>query len=116
MAKARVSEDGHKITGAEASRRHEDRLADITDDLIEARKAIDTKRKEDAEKDIAKWVETYCVGLVLQSAPPPKGKEILEKMVEACTISPKPLLLEVCRGFGKTSLSVCVILYLILTK
>ena len=116
MAKQRVSEDGHKISGAEASRRHEDRLADITDDLIEARKKIDIKRKEEAEKDIVKWVETYCVGLVLQTNPPTKGKEILEKMVEACTTSPKPILLEMMRGFGKTSLSVCVILYLIVSK
>lgn len=116
MAKQRVSKDGHLISGAEASRRHEDRLADITDDLMTARTKIDIARKLEAEKDIVKWVETYCVGLVLQSAPPPKGKEILEKMVEACTVSPKPILLEMMRGFGKTSLSVCVILYLILTK
>ena len=53
---------------------------------------------------------------MLQNPPPPKGKEILEKMVEACVSSPKPILLEMMRGFGKTSLSVCVILYLIFTK
>jgi hypothetical protein len=38
---------------------------------------IDWNRRNEAEKSLVKWVNTYCLGLVLDDAPPPKGEEVL---------------------------------------
>lgn len=63
----------HKITSTEAKRRHDDKYASIDEKLDQARLLIDWKRRRYAEKSLENWVKTYCVGILLDDPPPPKG-------------------------------------------
>ena len=60
------------------------------------------------------WVKTYCLGLVLDDAPPPKGEEVLRKMEHAITAHSNFM---VClhRGAGKSCYTICTTLYAIAT-
>lgn len=84
MARQRIFED-HAMTGMEAKRLHDDRAASIDKELDEAFAGVDWNRRREAEKSLAAWTKTYCVPLLLQDEPSPKGYEVLTKMERALT-------------------------------
>lgn len=109
MGKQRIYAD-HKISNTEAKRRYDDRMASIDDSLDFAFANIDWKRRNAAEKSIVKWVQTYCLGVLLDDAPPPKGKDVLQQMSNAIQ-SHSNYLICMSRGSGKSSYIECVTLY-----
>lgn len=98
----------------ELKRRHDELAASIDAQLDEALKLVDRKRRAEAEKDIAAWVRTYCVPLMLNDPPPKLGESLLQAMYEAVT-SHSNFLCCVPRGHGKTSYAECVALYAVAT-
>lgn len=74
----------------------------IDSQLIEARKRINWRRRRRAEKSLPAWVATYAVGPLIDSAPPPRGVEILREMETAVGDS-RPYQILMARGHGKTS-------------
>ena len=95
-------------------RRFAEKAASIDEQLAEARSRINWQRRTEAESDIVKWVATYCIGVLLDDAPSPKGEEVLREMCRA-TVDARPFLLLLPRGSGKTSFVECVVSYLIAT-
>lgn len=71
---------------------------------------IDWTRRNAAESTIEEWVKTYCVGLLLDDAPPPKGVDVLKEMTHAITAHENYLIC-LPRGSGKSSYCECVALY-----
>ncbi len=57
-------------------------------------------------------MNTYCLGLVLDDPPPPKGEEVLNRMEQAITAHSNFM---VClhRGAGKSCYTICTTLYAI---
>jgi hypothetical protein len=45
--------------------------------MNEAFENIDWERRHNAEKSLVQWVKTYCVPLLLNDLPPPKGELVL---------------------------------------
>jgi len=76
-------EEGRNQTALENTRRFADKAASIDDQLNEAIADINWERRTEAEKDIVTWINTYCVGILLDEAPPPRGEEILREMGRA---------------------------------
>ena len=97
------------MTNAEAKRLFDDRAASIDKQLDEAIANIDWKRRNKAEKSIGDWVNTYCLGLLLDDSPPPKGIEVLKQM-HAATTSHSNYLICMSRGSGKSSYVECITL------
>ena len=108
MARQRRFKD-RLVTNAEAKRQFDDRAASIDQQLDEAFDNIDWKRRNKAEKSIGDWVNTYCLGLLLDDSPPPKGIEVLRQMHEATT-SHNNYLICMSRGSGKSSYVECITL------
>lgn len=109
MSKNRIFND-RILTTAERKQRFDDRAAAIDAQLDEAFQNIDWKRRNEAEKSIEKWVNTYCLSLLLDDAPPPKGIEVLKQMAKAMTAHTNYLIC-MPRGHGKSSYCECVTLY-----
>lgn len=112
MAKPRVSD--HRISNLEAQHRFQDRASSIDVEMTNAFEQIDRKRRNEAEKSLVKWVNTYCLGLVLDDPPPTKGEEVLGRMEQAITAHSNFM---VClhRGAGKSCYTICTTLYAIAT-
>lgn len=60
-------------------------------------------------------MKVYCVGLLIDEPPPPKGEEILREM-EAALDDSRPYMIMMGRGFGKTSLTECAAVYALATE
>lgn len=110
----RTTSDGHKITQNEANRRHQEKIASIDKQFDDAFAQINWQRRNDAEKDIVKWVNTYGLGLLLEDAPPPKGEEVLRHMDNVST-SHKWYQILMGRGNGKSSYSIITTLFALAT-
>jgi len=83
--------------------------------LAEARERIDWTRRRAAEKSLTAWIDTYCIGVLLNDPPPaPHGVKILREMEEA-TVASRPYQILVARGGGKTSYTECCAAYAIAT-
>lgn len=96
MAKKRIYED-HTLTNTEKSRRHSDAIAAIDEEFDEALSNIDWNRRMTAELSFQKWVDTYCVGLLIDDKPPERGYQVLAKMDEAMSVH-KNYLICMARG------------------
>lgn len=94
------------------NRRNLKRYAMIDDEINTALLKINKQRREECEKDIIKWINTYCVPTILDDSPPPKCEEIIRTMLESC-LDNKPFLIQQSRGSGKTSFIECVTCYLL---
>ena len=104
------------MTSSESSRKHQDKLASIDQQLDEALAKIDWERRRNAEADIVSWVNAYCIGPILDETPPPLGEEILREMHRAITDpTSKPYMIAIARGSGKTSYIECVVMYALAT-
>ena len=97
-------------TNTELKRRHDDKYAAIDDALDEALAGIDWKRRNEAEKSLVAWVDTYCVGVMLDDPPPERGREVLQEMESAVTGHSNYCIL-MARGSGKSSYVECATLY-----
>ena len=97
-----------------ASRKRANKYASIDEELDEAIKNINWERRNEAEKDINKWIETYCLGVLLDDLPSPKCQQIIEEMFNASSSS-TPVQLILPRGCGKTSFVECLVSYLMAT-
>ena len=109
----RIYED-HVLTNLEKQHRFLDAHASIDAQLDQVFQEIDWKRRNDAEKSIVKWVQTYCIGLLLDDAPPPKGKDVLKQMADAMSAHSNYLIC-MSRGSGKSSYIECVTLHALAT-
>ena len=107
--------ESRRVDIAQRNRQIRDKLSSIDEHLNESLGKIDWNRRNEAESDIIKWVNQYCIGVFLDEPPPPKGEEILKEMVDACVDKTRPYLILQARGSGKTSYIECVITYLIST-
>ena len=58
-------------------------LASIDTALDDAMALIDWERRKAAERSLVKWVDTYCIGLMLDDPPPEKGRQVLAEMWNA---------------------------------
>ena len=67
----------HRISNLEAQRRFQDKASSIDKEMNAALAGVDWQRRKNAEKSLVEWVKTYCIGLVLDEPPPPKGEEVL---------------------------------------
>lgn len=105
----------HVLTVNERQRRFLDSAAQIDAVLNDARNTIDWDRRNKAETSLAEWVKTYCVGVLLDEAPPAKGNEILDEMERALNDS-RPYMIMMGRGNGKTSLTECTAVYAMATN
>ena len=113
MAKKRIYED-HALTQTELNRRHNDNAAAIDTLMDEALAARNMRRRRKAEKSLAAWVKTYCIGLLLEDEPPPLGEKVLEQMHGALSARQNYCIL-MGRGSGKTSYMECAALYAVAT-
>lgn len=52
----RISEDGHKLTGVELKRRHDDKASSIDAELDAAFDEIDWERRERASKSLIEFI------------------------------------------------------------
>lgn len=67
---------------------------------------IDWDRRKEAETDIVKWVNTYCLGVFLEDPPPPRGEEVLRQMWNALDSHNNYMIL-MGRGSGKSVYELC---------
>ncbi|MBQ7189139.1 MAG: phage terminase large subunit family protein [Kiritimatiellae bacterium] len=104
----------HVLTGGEISRRQAQKYQMIDDQLNKARSEINWERRNAAESDIVLWINTYCIGHILDTPPSPKCEEILHEMHKAC-IDKRPYLISMARGSGKTSYIECLTSFLLAT-
>ena len=102
------------LTNTEKSRRHADRIAAIDADMDAAFADVDWQRRRRAEKSLVAWVNTYCVGLMLEESPPPKGEAVLGEMQSILTAHRNYQIL-MGRGSGKTAYVECATLYALAT-
>lgn len=70
---ARKLKYGHRQSVLERQHRFLDNASSIDRELDDAFQNIDWKRRRKAEKSLADWVKTYCIGLLLDDPPPDKG-------------------------------------------
>ena len=102
------------MTNTERKRKFDEQTFSIDAYLDEKFKAIDWKRRKEAEKSLPAWVNTYCVGLLLEESPPPLGEVVLNQMFAGLTSRQNYCIL-MGRGSGKTSLMECAAMYAIAT-
>ena len=113
MSKKRILAD-RNLTGMEKKRRVDDIAASIDQELDEAIKNIDLKRKTEAEKSLLNWINTYCIGILLDDPPPKKAEEVLKKMETSITAH-KNYMICLPRGSGKSSYVICTALFALCT-
>ncbi len=113
MARKRIHED-RAMSNTERQRRHEDSAFAIDHDLDEMFAAVNWRRRRRAEASLTAWVKTYCIGLLLEDAPPPLGEKVLEQM-QGALASRQNYCILMGRGSGKTSYMECAALYAIAT-
>ena len=104
----------HKISNLEAQRRFQDKVCSIDKEMNVALACVDWERRKRAEKSLVDWVEEYCVGLVLDEPPPPKGEEVLRQMERSIT-SHSNFMVCLHRGAGKSCYTICTTLYALAT-
>lgn len=113
MARERIHKD-HAMTATERDRRREDNEFSIDAYLDEKIKGIDWKRRRNAESSLVEWVNTYCIGLLLEDQPPELGDEVLNQMRSAL-VSRQNYCILMGRGSGKTSYMECAAMFAIAT-
>lgn len=102
------------LNGTEAKRRFDDKYASIDEKLEAARTAIDWDRRNAAEKSLVEWTRVYCVGMLLDEPPPPKGEAILAEMERALD-DVRPYMIMMGRGNGKTCYMECAAVFAMAT-
>lgn len=114
LREKRVNRKYQHLSGAEVKRKHDDKIASIDETLDAAISEIDWKRRKECEQDIVKWVNTYCVGTLLDDSPPPEGEKVLRNMYRSI-IQHKNFMICQPRGSGKSCYVLCVTLFAIST-
>jgi len=76
----RISKDGHKLTGVEIKRRHDDNASSIDIELDKAFELINWDRRNKASKSLVAFINTYFVGLMVDTPPSEKFVEALGEM------------------------------------
>ena len=87
----------------------------IDKQMEEAFKQVNWERRNKCEQDIIEWINTYCIGHLLDEPPPPKGEEILREMWTAIQDTKRPYMICQSRGSGKTSYVECIVLAALVT-
>ena len=95
-------------------RRFDDEASKIDDQLDKAISEIDWTRRNKASKSLVDFIETYCIGLMIDDKPSEKFIEALREMEFALSQS-RPYNIELPRGQGKTSAAEMAVLYLLAT-
>lgn len=114
MANKRLYED-RVLTNSEKSRRHAVKIASIDEQLNEALKNINIKRKAKGSSSFLSFICTYCVGILLDTAPSGMMIDVINQMEQSIT-SITPTMLELFRGCGKSSIAECLMLYILACK
>lgn len=102
------------MSAAERVRRSLDNHASIDAYFEERLKDVDWERRNNAEKSLTNWVNTYCVGIMLNDQPPKLGEVVLEQMENTIT-SHENYMICMARGSGKSSYVQCTALYALAT-
>lgn len=76
----RISEDGHKLTGVEIKRRHDDVASMIDRELDKAFDLVNWNRRNKASKSLIEFIKTYFIGLMVDTPPSEKFVEALGEM------------------------------------
>ena len=76
MAKKRIFED-HALTVDEKNWRFQEKAASIDKDFNEALTKIDWERRNKAQTSLVSFIDTYCIGILLDDKPSVKAKECL---------------------------------------
>lgn len=113
MSKRQIHKD-RKLTSLEIKRRFDDAAVAIDAQLDDAISKIDWKRREEASKSLVKFIQTYCIGLMIDDAPSDMFIKALNEMEFALSQS-RPYNIELPRGQGKTSAVEMAVLYLLAT-
>ena len=118
LRKRRETRKYEHLSGAEKSRRHNEKAASIDDALDEARKRINWERRNAAEKSLSAWMRTYCMepecGFI-DDEPSPLLERVLTEMETGIGDASIPYHLQVARGYGKTSYTEGAVAYAIAT-
>lgn len=114
LRKRRSERKYEHLSGTEAKRKHDDKYASIDAALDAARGRIDAERRAKAETSLVEWVKTYCVGILLDEAPPQRGEQILEEMERALD-DVRPYMIMMGRGNGKTCYMECASVFAMAT-
>lgn len=114
MGRKRIFED-HVLTNLENQHRVQDRAASIDKELDEARANVDRRRRAKAESSLVEWTKTYCVGILLDDPPPPRGEEILAEMERALD-DVRPYMIMMQRGGGKSCYVECAAAFAMATE
>lgn len=113
MSKRRIYED-RNLTGTEAKRRHDDLCASIDNELYEAFKNVDIKRKEAASRSLKSFIDAYMLGFVLEEKPSEMTYKAIDEL-EKALLDNRPVQIQLPRGSGKTTLASIAVLYLLST-
>ena len=113
MARQRKYED-HRMSNIELQHEFLDRESSIDQQLEEAIKNINWKRREAASKSLVSFIKTYCMGLMIDDEPSPMFIQALNEMEFALSQS-RPYNIELPRGTGKTTACTMAVLYLLAT-
>ena len=110
-SKKRIFSD-HVLTQTEKNNRHADKVASIDQELDEAFSQIDWKRRNNAQKSIENFIETYLMGVLFDDLPSDMYRVALREMYAALT-GCRPYNIELPRGAGKSSAAEAMALYLL---
>lgn len=95
-------------------RKFDDAASSIDVQLDNALDMIDWDRRDKASASFIDFIETYCIGLMIDDKPSEKFIEALKEMEFALSQS-RPYNIELPRGQGKTSAAEMAALYLLAT-
>ncbi len=70
----------HKMSNLELQHEFQDRASSIDDELDAAMMKIDWKRRKRASKSLVDFIETYFIGLMIDTPPSSKFVEALREM------------------------------------
>lgn len=102
--------NGKYTSANELKREYDDSYAQIDSQLDDAFSKIDWSRRKQAETSLVKWVNTYCIGLLLDDSPPVRGEEVLCQMEKAVKGHDNFMIL-MSRGSGKSSYVECATMF-----
>lgn len=102
------------LTSTERQHRFQDRRAAIDDKINAAIQNINWERRNYALQSLENFIDTYSVGIILDSPPSDNARKAIRDMDYALQDS-RPYMINLPRGAGKSCFSVSALMYQILS-